>query len=224
MINVFGDEMHICGGVIISPNNVITAAHCSLNFEIFLVAGAHDVFNDTTGIQRRSVSKRIIHELFPGGNVISPHDISIFVPDRPFVLNDWVNIANLPLSSAHPIGTVQLFGWGSTSETWIQSMPQFLQTVNLTIITVEECREIRLMTDPSLTPLHDESNFCTGPIDSGIDSCGGDSGGPLVQHTSQPATVVGLVSYGWFPCGAGPSVAVMVPSYLSWIADNRVKD
>lgn len=72
------------------------------------------------------------------------------------------------------------------------------------------------------TPLHAEANLCTGPINSNLDACGGDSGGPLVQGDSPSPIVVGLVSWGWFPCGIGPSVACRVANYLDWIAANRV--
>lgn len=220
VINAAGTQMHNCGGVIIDANNVLSAAHCISTLTTILVAGAHDTQTDVEGVtQRRGVLRVIAHELYPGGNVVAPHDIAIFIPSEPFVLTDFVAPAALPVSAAHPTGTITLFGWGSTSSTIFPSMPRFLQTLVKEIIPIEECMAIPRMVG---TPLHAVGNLCTGPINSGIDACGGDSGGPLVQGAGLAATVVGLVSWGWFPCGNGPSVAVRVPSYLDWIAANRV--
>lgn len=52
------------------------------------------------------------------------------------------------------------------------------------------------------------------------DTCSGDSGGPLMAQDAQGKwNVVGIVSFGSFPCN-GLGVYTNVKSYLSWINSN----
>lgn len=59
------------------------------------------------------------------------------------------------------------------------------------------------------------TNLCTGPLTGGLSTCSGDSGGPLIQN----GEVIGIVSWGFIPCGTtnAPSVFVTVADYEGWI-------
>jgi trypsin len=48
-------------------------------------------------------------------------------------------------------------------------------------------------------------------------TCIGDSGGPLVAHTPNGPRLIGVVSAGPLPCGAGPSIYARVSSELGFI-------
>lgn len=116
--------------------------------------------------------------------------------------------------------------------------PSILQTAKLEIIPILDCFKIPRMAG---TPLH-TTNVCTGPLESNLDgiyiwllielfycinyllslACSGDSGGPLVQLTgSEQYVLVGLVSWGYIPCGRGPSVFTRVSAHTSWIESHK---
>lgn len=72
---------------------------------------------------------------------------------------------------------------------------------------------------PALRNGVDQSQYCAFDPIGTKDSCQGDSGGPLqtVRTYSNPAKVVGVVSFG-VSCGHGlPGVYTRVAHYIDWI-------
>lgn len=59
------------------------------------------------------------------------------------------------------------------------------------------------------------TNLCTGPLTGEYAPCSGDSGGPLTEN----GEVIGILSWGFVPCGSvdRPSVYVAVSEYVNWI-------
>lgn len=108
-------------------------------------------------------------------------------------------------------------GWGSTSNTSAQTLPDILQTIPLPIIPLDVCKD--LMTSLGIYLLG-PSNLCTGPLTGNESVCSGDSGGPLTQN----GEVIGVVSWGFVPCGSvdRPAVFVTVSEYVDWM--NNIMD
>lgn len=204
---------HFCAGSIITENWILTAAHCAVAYPdsgiATVVAGLHDlnVFQGYEQIRQVDTSLIWMHEDWSGA--VGPHDIGLILNTRPFEFNNIIGPIFLPSANEIHSGQVTLFGWGSTSNTLYPSYPNILQTVSKPIIPIATC-----LAQFAGTPVH-ENNVCTGPLTGGISACSGDSGGPLTQDDE----LVGIVSWGFIPCGQpnSPSFYVRVSAYIAWI-------
>ncbi|XP_064541980.1 trypsin delta-like [Drosophila montana] len=207
-----------CAASIISANWLVTVAHCLTNsaqvLGSTLVAGSNAVAGTASTTQKRSITYFVINELYTGGAV--PYDIGLIYTPTAFTWTTAVAAVSLPKSSMVPRGTANLYGWGSTSTTNTPSYPSVLQVAaNVPIISLASCASAL---GSKGKDVH-STNVCTGPLTGGVSFCRADSGGPLVQGN----VLIGIVSWGKFPCGQvnTPSVYVQVSSFISWISANK---
>ncbi|KAG9405067.1 hypothetical protein AC1031_004169 [Aphanomyces cochlioides] len=172
-----------CGGSLIAPNVILTAAHCTVELNgalKYAVIGTH--YNGGTQYgETIAIKQQIVHPKYNRNT--NSNDFAIYIlasnaKTAPVTVSFDTVAASVP---------VVVRGWGATSQGG--SSPNVLLELTVNSLSNTQCASY--LSGYTV----DSTMLCAGG-QAGKDSCQGDSGGPLTIESSGSEKLVGVVSWG----------------------------
>jgi trypsin len=172
-----------CGGSLIAPDFILTAAHCAGNINEVRI-GSNEI---STGGTVNSVVTECMHPNYD--SFTTTNDFMLLKLSTPVDTNTYPIVKlNSDMAVPRVDQLLTVIGFGATSEGGSGS--DSLLKVEVPANSHEECNR---QYGGSIV---EEVMFCAGFASGGKDSCQGDSGGPIVEVVYGVPTQIGVVSFG----------------------------
>lgn len=194
---------HICGGVLVGENWVLTTASCVQGKTNLKVLVGSDRL--LTNMQRVDVSSMVIHTQYnqtSGANNIALLKLAKSVTSarvKTIALNDIAVTSGL---------TTEFYGWGSLVY-GSSARSNELQTLYQKTLSTVDCKA------KYQNVLGLQNNQIFAHIQMGQAACSKDQGGPLVRYSNKK--LLGIYAHGVQCSGMYPDAFVSVFPYKSWI-------
>ena len=202
-------DRQFCGGTLMAPRVVVTAAHCVVDdgvvtpaAKLSAILGRQNL--NGAGGEEIQVTQVSVHPGYAESHM--RNDVAVLQLARPSAgtpagfMEDGMSVAKYEMAT--------VLGWGKLQEGG--ASPENLMAVDVPVWSDAECQSAYPV-GGAIAPYDAATMTCAGFSDGVRDACQGDSGGPLMVHRAGTWRLFGVVSYGEGCARAGK------PTNYAWL-------